>query len=93
MRFSQKRKTDTPSRSQLHMDEARQALLQNPRVRQRLVRCVAAAGDTDANAMHLYTLAAGHKFQWTPSDWKAVTDMLDTNEQTVEDWINGNSPA
>jgi hypothetical protein len=93
MRIADKRKTDVPSRVDGHLADARNALLENPRVRQRKVRCVAAAGDMDSDAMHLYTLAAGHKFQWTPTDWTAVTDQLDNCELTVEEWLNGNSPA
>ena len=68
--------------------DARQRLLDNPRVLRRKVRCVAAAGDQDQNAMDLYTLAAGHKFQWTEADWAAVLNKLDECESTVEEWLN-----
>lgn len=82
-----KRRTDVPNGIEAQLADARKALLENPRVLRRKVRCVAAAGDTDANAMHLYTLAAGHKFQWTEADWAAVLNKLDSCELTVEDWL------
>jgi hypothetical protein len=48
---------------------------------------VAAAGDTDDNAVALYTLAAGHRFRWTPEDWAAVLNKLDDCELTVRAWL------
>lgn len=68
--------------------DARALLLDNPKVLRRKVCNVAAAGDTDENAMALYTLAAGHKFSWTPEDWRAVLRKLDECEVTVEDWLS-----
>ncbi len=66
---------------------ARAILLDNDRVLNRKVRCVAAAGDTDDNAIALYTLAAGHRFRWTPDDWAAVLNKLDDCELTVRAWL------
>jgi len=71
------------------MDAAREHLLDNPKVLRRKVRNVAAAGDKDECALALYTLAAGHKFDWTPRDWRAVLNRLDHCESTVEEWLNG----
>ena len=88
MSLFSRRKTDVPSRVAGHLAEARQALLENPRVLRRKVRCVAAAGDMDENALHLYTLAAGHKFQWTEADWAAVLNKLDSCELTVGEWLS-----
>ena len=68
--------------------DARALLLDNPRVLRRKVRRVAAAGDTDPNAMALYTLAAGHRFNWSPEDWAAVLNKLDTCELTVREWLD-----
>ena len=66
---------------------ARAHLLNNEKVLRRKVRCVAAAGDTDDNAVALYTLAAGHRFQWTPNDWLAVLNHLDECELTVREYL------
>ncbi len=88
-----KRRTDVPNGIEAQLADARKALLENPRVLRRKVRCVAAAGDTDANALHLYTLAAGHKFEWTPTDWKAVLDRLSECELTVEEWLSEDRAA
>lgn len=70
------------------MAEARTLLLDNPKVLRRKVRNVAAVGDKDECALALYTLAAGHKFDWTPQDWRAVLNRLDNCESTVEEWLN-----
>lgn len=67
--------------------DARALLLDNPKVLRRKVCNVAAAGDADENALALYTLAAGHKFSWTPEDWRAVLRKLDECEVTVADWL------
>ena len=69
------------------MDAAREHLLDNTKVLRRKVCNVAAAGDKDENALALYTLAAGHKFDWTPRDWRAVLNRLDHCEVTVEEWL------
>ncbi len=69
------------------MDAAREYLLDNPKVLRRKVCRVAAAGDKDECALALYTLAAGHKFDWTPQDWRAVLNRLDHCEVTVEEWL------
>lgn len=90
MRFGLKRKDDIPNVVDQGLTEARKRLLDNPRVLRRKVRCVAAAGDTDQNAVDLYTLAAGHKFMWTMDDWKAVLNKLDNCELTVEEWLSAN---
>ncbi len=73
------------------MHSARAMLLDNPRVLNRKVRCVAAAGDTDDNAIALYTLAAGHRFRWTPEDWACVLNKLDDCELTVGAWLKSES--
>jgi hypothetical protein len=62
-------------------------LLDNDKVLNRKVRCVAAAGDTCPHAYALYTLAAGHRFRWTPEDWAAVLNKLDSCELTVRAWL------
>jgi len=67
---------------------ARATLLDNDKVLRRKVRCVAAAGDTDPAAVALYTLAAGHRFRWTPEDWTAVLNKLDDCELTVREYLN-----
>lgn len=69
------------------MAQARQILLDHPRVLKRQVNRVAAAGDQDECALALYTLAAGHKFQWTPEDWAAVLNKLDDCTMFVGDWL------
>jgi hypothetical protein len=69
------------------LHSARARLLDDDRVLKRKVRCVAAAGDTDPNALALYTLAAGHRFRWTPEDWAAVLNKLDDCELTVKEWL------
>lgn len=69
------------------LHSARALLLDDDRVLKRKVRCVAAAGDTDLNAIALYTLAAGHRFRWTPDDWKCVLEKLDDCELTVAAWL------
>lgn len=77
-----------PSGPDTDLQAARQALLDDDRVLKRKVRCVAAEGDTSENALHLYTLAAGHKFEWTEADWRTVLNKLDECELTVGEWIN-----
>ena len=71
------------------LKQARDHLLANPRVLRRKVRRVAAAGDHNDDAMALYTLAAGHRFNWTGEDWAAVLNKLDTCELTVQEWLDG----
>ena len=68
---------------------ARDHLLGKPRVLRRKVRRVAAAGDHNDDAMALYTLAAGHRFNWTSEDWAAVLNKLDSCELTVKEWLDG----
>ena len=67
--------------------QARQVLLDHPRVLRRQVNRVAAKGDTDECAAALYPLAAGHKFEYTVADWKKVLDKLDDCTMLVGDWL------
>ena len=69
------------------LTEARELLENDPKVLRRKVRRVAAAGDNDPRALALYTLAAGHRFNWTPEDWSAVLDRLDDCDLTVGEWL------
>lgn len=69
------------------LTEARDLLQTDPKVLRRKVRRVAAGGDKDPYALALYTLAAGHKFNWTPEDWAAVLDRLDGCDLTVGEWL------
>ncbi len=69
------------------LHSARLVLLDNPKTLKRKVRVVAAAGDGDPAAVALYTLAAGHRFRWTPEDWAAVLNKLDDCEMTVGTWL------
>ena len=69
--------------------QARDVLLDAPRILKRKVRVISARGDRDPYALCLYTLAAGHKFSWTPEDWAAVLDKLDNCELTVKEWLDG----
>ena len=76
------------------LQEARQLLLDDPKFCKRKVRCVAHLNELeDRRVLALFTLACGHKFQWTPQDWKVITDRLDTCELTIAEWINGLSDA
>lgn len=70
------------------LKEARQLLLSKPRTLKRKVRRVAGVSHTP-EAEALYTLAAGHKFNWTQEDWAAVLDKLDNCELTVKEWLDG----
>jgi hypothetical protein len=70
------------------LDQARDVLLDNPAILRSKVRVVAAKGDTNGHALSLYTLAAGHRFAWTPDDWAAVLNKLDECELTVSDWLD-----
>lgn len=70
---------------------ARELLLDNERVLKRKVRRVAAEGDNSPNAMALYTLAAGHRFNWSTADWQAVLDKLDNCELTVGEWLSSDT--
>ncbi len=76
-----------PQNSEL--EQARDVLLDNTRVLKSKVRVVAQKGDRNGHALALYTLAAGHRFAWTPDDWQAVLDKLDDCELTVEVWLDG----
>ena len=69
------------------LTEARELLENDPKVLRRKVRRVAAAGDNDPRALALYTLAAGHRFNWTPEDWAAVLNKLDDCDLTVAEWL------
>ena len=73
--------------------QARDVLLDNPRVLRSKVRTVAAKGDRNGHALALYTLAAGHRFNWSPEDWQAVLDKLDSCELTVGEWLKGLEPT
>lgn len=68
------------------LQQARARLLESEKTLKRKVRVVAADCYT-VPAADLYTLAAGHKFEWTPQDWKAVLDRLDDCELTVEEYL------
>ena len=79
-----------PSRSERisgELAQARDVLLDNPKILRRQVNRVAALGDTNGYALALYTLAAGHRFEWTPEDWTAVLDKLDNCTMLVGDWL------
>lgn len=66
---------------------ARELLENTPRILKRKVSVIAARGDRDPYALALYTLAAGHKFNWTPEDWAAVLNKLDDSDLTVGEWL------
>lgn len=68
---------------------ARDRLLEDPKILRRKVRRVSALGDQHQPALDLYTLAAGHRFNWTPEDWTAVLEKLDNNDLTVREYIDG----
>lgn len=67
--------------------QARDVLLAEPKILKRKVRSVAALGDQNGYALALYTLAAGHRFEWTPEDWTAVLNKLDDCHDTVGSFI------
>lgn len=70
--------------------EARDILFDNPRFLKRKVRCAAHGNELeDPCVQALYTLACGHRFQWTPADWKVIADRLDSCELSVGEWLNG----
>ena len=71
----------------VELKQARAVLLDSPRILKRKVRRVAALGDTNGYALALYTLAAGHRFNWTPDDWAAVLNKLDSCDLTVAEWL------
>lgn len=73
------------------LTEARALLSSNPRTLRRKVRNVAALGDKDPLALALYTLAAGHKFEWTNLDWAAVLNKLDECDLTIDEWLAGDA--
>jgi hypothetical protein len=66
---------------------ARARLLDDPKVLKRKVRNVCHTDSPHAEA--IYTLAAGHRFNWTPQDWKTVLDKLEGCELTVAQWLKG----
>lgn len=66
---------------------ARDLLQSEPRVLRLRVKTLAAREDEFAEA--LFTCAAGHKFEWTTSDWQAVLAKLDCNKMLVRDWLGG----
>jgi hypothetical protein len=70
------------------LKQARDVLLCDQRVLKSKVRTVAARGDQNGHALCLYTCAAGHKFNWTPDDWNAVLERLDSCELTVLEWLD-----
>jgi len=72
----------------LAISEARALLLDNEKILRRKVRSVAAASKHNEYTEALYTLAAGHKFNWTPDDWSAVLNKLDNCELTVGEWLD-----
>lgn len=65
--------------------QAREALLADPKTLKRKVRNVCNSDSPQAQA--LYTLAAGHRFNWTPQDWRLVLDKLEGCELTVKQWL------
>lgn len=75
------------------LEQARDVLRDCKRVMKSKVRTVAAKGDRDGYALALYTLAAGHRFAWTPDDWAAVLNKLDDCEDTVSVWLEGLADA
>ena len=75
------------SRVSAEMAQARDVLLDNPSILKRQVNRIAARGDRDGYALALYTLAAGHRFEWTPDDWAAVLNKLDNCTMTVGEWL------
>lgn len=70
------------------LDQARDVLRDSDSIMRSKVRVVAAKGDRNGHALALYTLAAGHRFSWTPDDWAAVLNKLDECESTVSDWLD-----
>ncbi len=86
--FTRKGKQQLDQAIDHELRDARQLLLDDDRVLKRKVRRVAAAGDNDPRAMALYTLAAGHRFNWSPEDWAAVLNKLDSCELTVQEWLD-----
>lgn len=72
----------------VELKQARAVLEDSPRVLKLKVKRVAARGDRDGYALALYTLAAGHRFNWTPEDWTAVLNKLDECDLTVGEWLN-----
>ena len=68
--------------------DARDLLLSDPKTLKRKVRNVAAGRDKDPRTVALYSLAAGHRFNWTPADWQCVLDRLDDCDLTVREWLN-----
>ena len=72
----------------LAISEARALLLDNDKILRRKVRSVSAAVKHNEYTTALYTLAAGHKFDWTPADWEAVLHKLDDCELTVGEWLD-----
>jgi len=71
------------------LQAARDLLLADPKTLKRKVRNVAGGRDKDPRTVALYSLAAGHRFNWTPDDWQCVLDKLDECELTVGEWLNG----
>ena len=83
-----KQKVTLTSPIEVELKQARAVLLDNPKILKRKVRRVSALGDTNGYALALYTLAAGHKFNWTPEDWAAVLERLDNCDLTVGEWLD-----
>ena len=71
------------NRSDADFKQARDRL-QN--VAHRLVRRVFLEDTPEAEA--LFTLAAGEKFDWTPTSWQRILDRLDQCELTIGEWLN-----
>ena len=85
--FTRKGTRITDDAIAVELKQARAVLQDNPRVLRSKVKTVAARGDRDGHAIALYTLAAGHRFNWTPDDWAAVLNKLDDCDLTVGEWL------
>lgn len=83
-----RKQATTPAKISDDLAQARDVLLDSPRTLKRKVCVVAALGDRNGYALALYTLAAGHRFEWTPEDWTAVLEKLDNCDMTIKDWLD-----